>query len=594
MKLHIKLGVIFSSITVILILAFVLFSISFERNSLYHTSEEKLSAVGNRMVSRFDESIEMMDYTLKTLIADADFMEAMAVQTYMQPSSTENKSILLESQNLIANVLQRNPLNKNYHRVNAFNRDGLFSSSYNSLNALPDQIRIAVQPILSGMEWIDIADASPFQMHLLAPYTDPWTAGEEISVFGVARALVWMGQPCGYLEVQSGIDSLANIFSPEDLNGVAVCAFINNMQPIYESTPGTLQTALDYFERQEGSTIASHLYECDFSSSDSGLVLYISQDTTLWNQNLIKSLSQFALFAAVALLLTILIILLISTQLTSSVRVLEKSMQVVCFEHTSILPDSNRLAEKNEIYRIQSAFDSLIDRLNTSIHNEMQTRELHLQAQMNALQAQINPHFIYNTLNVITAKSLEHNALDIADVCDRFSNMLRYSTTIQERSVTLRQEVEHVTNYLELMKSRYEDRMHYTIEIPESLMNASLPKLTLQPLVENSFVHGYQNRLQTICISISAHETENGFVLTIHDNGDGFPEEILVRMESFLKMLNMGSEMQVETFGSPNSIGLGNTFTRLYIFCNGHIRFSLHNDNGAVVSLFIPKEMEET
>lgn len=592
MKLHIKLGVIFSAITIALILAFIAFSVSFERNSLYHSSEEKLLAVGSRMVSRFDDSIEMMDYTLKSLIADASFMDAMAVQTYMSPVSAENEAILLEGKNLIANVLQRNPLNQNYHRVNAFNKDGLFFSSQNAVYPVVSLASDDIISIQSNLNWTNTADADPFRPHLLQPYDDPWTLDKAIPVFGVARALVWMGQPCGYLEVQADIESLVQIFSPEDLNGVEVCAFINDMQPIYASDSTCIDAALARFNGGNASD-ASPLYECTFSSPETGLTLYISQDTTLWNITLQKSISSFALFSIIALICTIVIILLVSRQLTSSIRTLEKAIQSVSFDHASILPDANRLNKKNEIYRIQRAFDALIDRLNTAIHNEMQARDLHLQAQLNALQAQINPHFIYNTLNIIAAKSLEHNALDIADVCNRFSNMLRYSTTLQDRTVELRQEIEHARNYLELMKSRYENRLNYEINVPEELKDAMLPKLTLQPLVENCFVHGYQSRLQVMHISISAHAMNNGFLLNIHDNRDGFSKEILDRMDSFLQKLNMDSELQAETFGSPNSIGLGNTFTRLYLFCNGRIRISLYNDNGAVVSLLFFNETEE-
>ena len=133
------------------------------------------------------------------------------------------------------------------------------------------------------------------------------------------------------------------------------------------------------------------------------------------------------------------------------------------------------LREGDEIYRLQRAFHALIERLNSSIRDEMRFRELHLEARMNALQAQINPHFIYNTLNVINSKSLEYGAFDIARLTDRFSEMLRYSTNMHEKTVTLEQELEHVANYLELMKLRYEHKLEYRIEVAQEALSTEPP-----------------------------------------------------------------------------------------------------------------------
>lgn len=584
MRMHVKLGVIFSIITVTLIAAFSLFSVVFERNSLYQSSEETLRAVGSRIVSRFDDSVEMMDQTLKNLIANADFMDAMAVLTYLEPTDEASTSVLLESRSLVANTLLRDSMNQDYHRVNAFNDRGVFYSSLISPHTEDDFPGDAAGDILCQLQWVSSADAAPFEPLLLAPYNDPWSANKGARVFGLVRAVVWMGRPCGYLEVQSDVERLDQIFSPEDLDGVRICAFINDTEPIYESDPGVIETALACLSGEDDAERA-HLYEYTFVSPETGLTLYIAQDTHIWNEVLLARLAQFAVFEAIALLCTIAVTFLVSHQQTQSIRALEGAMDQVCFEHAAISPNVVRLDKKNEIYHIQQTFNAVIERLNVAIRDEMQARDLHLRAQLNALQAQINPHFIYNTLNVITAKSLEHNAPDIANICSQFSDMLRYSIASQEQIVELSQEVEHVANYLELMKARYEDRLHYQIDIPEPLLHARLPRLTLQPLAENCFVHGFQTRLQNMRIVIAAEQTRQGLRLSVHDNGDGFPLDVLQRMHSFLEQLPVHPQLRDEDIGSRGSIGLANTFTRLYLFCNGKMHFSLYNDDGAVVEL---------
>lgn len=590
MKMHVKLGIIFSAITIVLTAAFTVFSLSAQRNSLYRMSEENLVAVGSRMAARFDEYVETLDYTLKGLIANADLMDALAMQTYLSPT-IENQAALLEGRNLIAQVLQRDPLNTRYHRINIFNRNGLFYSSRLGLADNPTLSAQQVQRRLAQIPWLDQVDASPFAPVLLAPYTDPWGTGEGALVFGIGRAVVWVGHPSGYLEIQAAASQLERIFAPEGLNGVQVCALIQGDRVIYQSGEETAQAARAYFTHQEGQS-PSHLYECHFSGQHFGLQLYISQDISAWNQEVWDNLQPLFVFCAVALVTTIAVIATVSRQLTSSVRVLEKNMQSVIFEETAILPEGGGLKKGNEIYRLQSAFEELILRLNHAIHNEMQARDLHLQAQLNALQAQINPHFIYNTLNVIMAKSVEHGAMDIADICGRFSDMLRYSTNTRSQTVRLRDEIAHATNYLELMKARYERRLTYTIKIPQELMDAELPRLTIQPLVENCFAHGYKDCVKDMSIRIDGWARGKGFVLRIADNGAGFPPETLAEIKKFLQQLDNQWELQQETQSGRSSIGLANTFTRLYLFCKGGIRFTLYNEQGAVVELSFSTGLE--
>ena len=131
-------------------------------------------------------------------------------------------------------------------------------------------------------------------------------------------------------------------------------------------------------------------------------------------------------------------------------------------------------------------YDEMLERLRASMRNEMALREGALQAQLSALQMQINPHFIYNTLNIISAKGLEVGSLEVSDLCDQFAQMLRYATDLRSRTATLADEVENARRYLGLVKARFEALLEYTIDLPEEAYGLLIPKLTLQPLVENA------------------------------------------------------------------------------------------------------------
>lgn len=144
-----------------------------------------------------------------------------------------------------------------------------------------------------------------------------------------------------------------------------------------------------------------------------------------------------------------------------------------------------------EIHELELTFNNLMLKQRESTLNEIAMREGTLQAQLSALQMQINPHFVYNTLNIISAKSMESGNYDVIEICDQFAQMLRYSTDTRSRTATMAEELENARYYLMLSKARYEDNLEFTIDVPENLTSLTVPKLTLQPLVENALSHGF-------------------------------------------------------------------------------------------------------
>ena len=213
-----------------------------------------------------------------------------------------------------------------------------------------------------------------------------------------------------------------------------------------------------------------------------------------------------------------------------------------------------------------------------------------MQARLSALQTQINPHFIYNTLNIISAKAMESGNFDIIEICDQFAQMLRYSTDTRSQTATLSSEIENMRNYLMLAKARYEDNLEFSIDVPESLGNIILPKLSLQPIVENALTHGFDGNNVLRSLSIRGWLEQNRLYLEIRDNGTGFSDEMLKSLNQQLDEIGKGS-MTLNTSGGH--IGLINTCLRLYYYSKGAIRVSLRNDNGAVVTLTMPETLAE-
>ena len=213
-----------------------------------------------------------------------------------------------------------------------------------------------------------------------------------------------------------------------------------------------------------------------------------------------------------------------------------------------------------------------------------------MKAQLNALQAQINPHFIYNTLNIISAKSMESSNYDVIEICDQFAQMLRYSTDMSSRTATMAEEIENVHNYLMLAKARYENNLEFAIDVPENLGSITVPKLTLQPLVENALTHGYNGYNELRKLTVTGRIEDEKLILCIRDNGTGFSEDRLQKLQEGIRRIENGTLSMEESGGH---IGLLNTCLRLHFYSNGQMHISIHNDSGAVITMVMPCGMQE-
>ncbi len=183
---------------------------------------------------------------------------------------------------------------------------------------------------------------------------------------------------------------------------------------------------------------------------------------------------------------------------------------------------------------------------------ELQTKE----ALLNNLQRQINPHFLYNTLECVRALALVKGADDVADIAVDIADIMRYSLDTSE-TVTLGDEIAAIKHYLSIMNARYPDRFECNIDISEDIMHCSTMKMILQPVLENAFKHGLQMTKGGNCIDIKAEKKNGDIYVCIRDNGKGIGEEELNRLKD--KLESSYSE-------NGNKIGILNVHHRLRLF----------------------------
>ncbi|MDU2588998.1 MAG: sensor histidine kinase [Streptococcus sp.] len=216
-----------------------------------------------------------------------------------------------------------------------------------------------------------------------------------------------------------------------------------------------------------------------------------------------------------------------------------------------------------ELLLIAETTNDMLDRLERNIHDIYQLELSQKDAHMRALQAQINPHFMYNTLEFIRMYAVMENQNELADIIYEFSSLLRNNIS-DERETTLKQEVEFCRKYSYLCMVRYPKSIAYGFKIDSGLEEMRIPKFTLQPLVENYFAHGVDYRRTDNVISIKALKKEGYVEILVTDNGRGMPADKLAEIQD--KLAQRIFEHTVDYSGKRQSIGIVNVHERFVLY----------------------------
>lgn len=195
----------------------------------------------------------------------------------------------------------------------------------------------------------------------------------------------------------------------------------------------------------------------------------------------------------------------------------------------------SKVQSGNEVSILGESMNTMIDKINELL-NQVTTEQTSLRkAEFELLQAQINPHFLYNTLDAIVwlAESGEHKK--VVEMVGSLSEFFRSSLNKGKDIVTIREELQHVRSYLQIQQVRYQDIMRYKINIPKELGQYKIPKITIQPLVENALYHGIKNKRGIGEIKVSGWREENCFIICVEDDGIGIDEKRLAQIQGEIK-----------------------------------------------------------
>lgn len=192
-------------------------------------------------------------------------------------------------------------------------------------------------------------------------------------------------------------------------------------------------------------------------------------------------------------------------------------------------------SQEREISILSEGMEQMARRLNAQIQENTRKQDVLRRTELALLQAQINPHFLYNTLDTIIWLIEAGKTSEAVDMVSNLSSFFRHSLSKGEDVITLAEEECHVRSYLQIQEVRYHDILHYTVNIEPELCHAAIPKLTLQPLVENALYHGIKLKRSMGHIYVVGRMEAGGVVLQVTDDGVGMSQERLEELQQGMK-----------------------------------------------------------
>lgn len=338
-------------------------------------------------------------------------------------------------------------------------------------------------------------------------------------------------------------------------------------------------------ERKEGSYDEQFWFYRSVNGGKLQVLLTVPNQTIV--DALLPTVASCILVAIIAVIASIICSVVYSRAVSRPIRKLSDEMKTITLnEYSGTLLESR----EDEIGILQDSFNHMIERNKELIAQQYQTKIEKRNAQLRALQAQINPHFMYNTLQVIGGMALDKDAPEIYTITLALSDILRYSLNFSKEMIQLTEEIKYLQSYVMIQNERFGGKVHLVLDLASNTRQCLIPKLILQPLAENSFEHGLLNKDGDWVISVASEITDSGDLqILVKDNGVGFDKD---RLEEIQRKLHQDT---AQVLRSGSHIGLANVHTRIKLRGQNErhgVTISSSPDAGTTIKVLMPANWE--
>lgn len=589
MKFQKKIMIRYVMLSVLVTFVFGIYYYTVNVNQYKENSYDNMITISDVKLQQIDDMLQSMEQVSTYLLSNQEVLNAL---TDLTTAESSYESFFFSN----AGMTIRLQLNtwyfvSQFYRIIVFNKNGVVIANNNySVMQLDQEVGY------DNLPWIDEVKNTGGKNIIMPVHADDWGKQRNPEVLSVVKEI--QGMDRGFIEVQQEKTVIDEMLGQDDEFDYMLLS--KGGKVLYSSTNATDAEYYQNYLTQENK----HVQEAAAPNGERVLLLEQYSDShdvvllTISHIN-VGRMAALAILPATLLILVGFLIVSIwyiyftSRQLTKPIKQLQQFM-----ENTQLDNIKEEIPEKisnDEIEALYISYKDVLQRLNESIVKENRMSTLQLQSQFDLLQAQVNPHFIYNVLNVISNRGLENDDEVVCDMCSDLAGMLRYSTNTREKYATVREEVQYLEMYLGLLKYRYAHKLQYQIQIDEKTEDKKLPKIVLQQLVENSISHGYLISTDIIKIDITAYENPAGWFITVCDNGSGIDEQTLQEIrESFKEMRHMLNKDREHVEMEIGGMGLKNTYARLYLLYADSLVFRIEpgSAQGTCVTIGVNRVQE--
>lgn len=579
-KFQTKLIVSFSLIIVLIILSFIFFlynNIFIKiKNDITHNDQQLCIKISENM----DTYIEKIDDITKKLISN-NVVKNILEEANTSPASLNSYKRLVYNREL-AEITSDTITLTSFPLLNVY----IFSENENYVFVY-NQDTSNLSLILNDPESNKLLNEKQMVIFPVNGHLEGYHGEETISF--VRAVFDINGKKYGYVEVQdgySGINKICNI------NNTGEVIVINDRNQIIFSNlkDSDIGNSLMEKSRDQANGVFYDddgnifFYAC---SEYSGMTTFIRYDANALYSSLFLLEKVTYIVLGIVMLVSLALVYLFSKLLVKPLRSLRDSVLQVSYKNMGLTAD---FTKNDEVIMLRDAFQHILDELKIAVEKEIISSKAEAKARLMALQAQISPHFIHNVLYTISISAQENRPQDVVDMCKQLSDMLRYTVDSRFQTVRLEDEIKCTSNYLSLQAKNYEDFLFYEINVDEKTKKVALPRLSLQPFVENAIQHGFKDKTPPYKVSLVTEMKGHRWSVSIIDNGKGIETDVA---DQIYKKINDNiadiSLIPEEKRNSPGMFGMGiiNSVLRLKIMYGDSFSFfiGINDEGGTTVRL---------
>lgn len=565
-------------LVLVAVLIVTLVSLQYTRSSIFENSVIYTKTIINQMNQNIDSYIDYMDNIASLFSGGEDVQEVLFSQKIDQESNNRLKDqfhMILEGRDDIKNL-----------GILSADGTGLINDGNEEINENLD---------IFEQEWYKNAIKANGKSVLTSSHVQHVVKGERPWVITLSRAIEnpsAENEPDSVFFVDlnySAISELCDQNSMSDTGYVFIVDESGNIvyHPQQQQLYNELQTEnIDLVMNSKEDTVQTE------SGREEKLYTMSKSEKTGWTvvgcmnvDELLKRSKQaqsiYLLMAIVLVVVAMAISSLIARNITLPIQKLRDSMAKVQkgdFETADV-----EVTTENEIGSLTKSFNVMTHRIQDLMEQNVHEQEEKRKSELKALQSQINPHFLYNTLDSIIWMAEGKKNEEVVLMTAALARLLRQSISNEEELVSIGQEIEYARSYLTIQKMRYKDKLEFQIDVSPSINSVPIIKLVLQPLIENAIYHGLKYKESKGLLVVKGFEEEDNVILQVMDNGVGMDEE---------KLLHIFDKHKVNYHS--NGVGVYNVQRRLLLYYGAGygISYKSRQGQGTIATVTIPKRRE--